>query len=188
MRYLILFCATLLASPLLPRDNFRTTTSHFEETRLGPVLARAAYVQTYQAYTGQPMFRPVYDSLDLLVAFRGDVRLFAVFHNGKPLVVGARSHRPDAMMAAPWGLLREIALFDVDLEKREYHEKFYLLEDGQVAAESHINNDQCALLDSGQAQSECELPVILQDWLEYLRHSRGLTDAPDDATRIRDHQ
>ena len=62
----ILFLLPLaFASTLLAGGEFRLSHRTFENTRLGPVLAQAAYMQTYEYHIQDPVFEKEFPLLDL---------------------------------------------------------------------------------------------------------------------------
>ncbi len=187
------------ASTLLAGGEFRLSHRTFENTRLGPVLAQAAYMQTYEYHIQDPVFEKEFPLLDLWISFRGDLRFFAVFYNDEPLVAGVRSHRPDALIYRNPGFLREFVVFNINLEERKFQKSFLLFERNQQNGEPGIlEKERCtgnghwkprseyhemeghphpaALADkdhtSEVSADHCDLPLTLQYWLEFIRQSK----------------
>ena len=194
---LTLITLGLTFQPGFARTNFRFSEQSFANTGLGPVLARAAYMQTYEYNTGEAIFQQEFARLHLWISFRGDARLFAIFSDDRLLVTGIRSHRPDAVQLQNRNL-REFVIFNPNLHSRAYASTFYLFE--SETEDGGLQNGNCreasqwpasADLDSardslhpGTEEPEwstpCKAPVLLYQWLEFLRqqqkeHRQGVT-------------
>ncbi|MBR31071.1 MAG: hypothetical protein CMN77_07130 [Spirochaetaceae bacterium] len=186
-----------MTTVLYAQSEFRVRNRIFSNTRLGPVLAQAAYMQTYEYHIQDPVFQTDFDELNLWISFRGDLRFFAVFHKNQLLVAGVRSHRPDALVFENPGLLREFVAFDINLEERFYRETFYLFENTRTGSSetAALEKDRCSgnshwkppadetevserpespdpKLQTTEVKSGCQLPLTLEHWLEFIRKSR----------------
>ncbi|MCB1170061.1 MAG: hypothetical protein KDK25_06995 [Leptospiraceae bacterium] len=179
----------LFLTPLFSRASFSTRERVYEATDLRPVMGEAAYLQTYQNYVDAPLFGRMYPSLRLLIAFRGDVRFFAILYDGQPLVAGIRSHRPDAMPGPARQFLREYVSFRIDLEGRKHSAGFLLLEPRPGQEDTSLYREECKdeivwkeLPETGplplhpaqweaelKTGSACAAPSMFYHWLEYLR-------------------
>lgn len=194
--YLLLsFLSLIFITPLFSRTQFKIREQSFENTRLGPVLARAAYMQTYEYHIQDPIFTRDYEKLTLWISFRGDLRFFAIFDKEGPLVVGIRSHRPDALNLDK-ELLREFVAFDLQLSDRKFLKSFLLrepvqtdgndsgaLEKSNCSMESQWAPPENNLSDANFRHPEeagsnpenlgtgCPLPSTMKHWLEFIRNT-----------------
>lgn len=190
--------AAYMVQPLQAGTPFRITQTTFSDSTLMPVLARAAYLQTYEANLDSELFEKRYPGLRLHISFRGDIRFFAISEEDRVLVAGVRSHRPDAMPSEKYGNLREFVVFAPDLKSRKHDSSFFLLEPGgdtdlpvkkACQGETHWlatehSNPSAVSADPAQWKAEfaeataCAGPGMMYHWLEHLRND-GFTDSSD---------